>query len=638
MAFTDHCDIFVSVHENGVNKVVRHVLRQRPSLFNYATEQVANNPELWCAPIDPHPHVVARANPLFTIEDPLPIIGTDGTFGLNFVAQFTKLEVDFFPGNSVPLPPELNPLAGQRFAVRGQICAGIGCPPKGFFDEYRAVLEQQAERERAVAAQFPTYDRPVEGRANTGLMVPGKRVPARPTVKRPPVAIPTREMNCFCLDLYVVGHIESRTVGGKHVLAGRVDGLEIVDLKPVGLENSIECYAMSVIQLALVPKAKIAIQKMALGLANLATVTVGPTPISAAVPNNPAIEQDQTKVFINLTASPPPPPEPPGPPGPTPPTRNINWSSPFPPTVAGPSHLVVAAAEKGIEALWNEVRDNFKQEASDSVDLGPFTAGYEFGFHLAGGDLDLRNDGTIRIEELDIKVDKLKLSLGFDIPEICIGGFCLIPTPWGCAVEVPGFCVFEDDPDVELTLDLSGVFTSEITATARPNLRYGVETTRPAGMSDLDARDAGIPNAWGIFMKIEDMDFDLFDFSDMAGDILMNAATAAVNGLLPGPQWMKDIILAIIGSVVDVVRLILDIGDDIDEWLSDLLGVSLGLGDLILTLIGNYLLDGKPLAQIEDPFPAADYNGPLVPILLPIRNLSLTINDKELVVQGSVGD
>ena len=51
MAFTDNCDLFGSVHEDGVNRVIRHIMRQRPSLFNYATADVAGNPRLCCSKI-----------------------------------------------------------------------------------------------------------------------------------------------------------------------------------------------------------------------------------------------------------------------------------------------------------------------------------------------------------------------------------------------------------------------------------------------------------------------------------------------------------------------------------------------------------------------------------------------------------
>jgi hypothetical protein len=37
MAFTDRSEIYGAVHEEGINFLLRHVMRQRPSLFTYAT-------------------------------------------------------------------------------------------------------------------------------------------------------------------------------------------------------------------------------------------------------------------------------------------------------------------------------------------------------------------------------------------------------------------------------------------------------------------------------------------------------------------------------------------------------------------------------------------------------------------------
>ena len=128
MAFTDRSDIFVAVHENGINQVVRHVMRQRPSLFNYGTELVERNRKLLCSPIDAAPAVLAKGNPLISVQNALPIFGTDPLLGMNFVLQITKMEIDFAPGNVFALPPELNPLAKQRFALHGQVCGGLGCP------------------------------------------------------------------------------------------------------------------------------------------------------------------------------------------------------------------------------------------------------------------------------------------------------------------------------------------------------------------------------------------------------------------------------------------------------------------------------------------------------------------------------
>jgi hypothetical protein len=107
MGFTDNCDIFASFHEDGLNRIIDHVKRQRPSLFNYATTNVAENRELLCKAIEPHPIVSIRNNPLVTIVDPLPVPGTN--YGVNFAVQLVKLRIDFQPGDEFNLPPELNP-------------------------------------------------------------------------------------------------------------------------------------------------------------------------------------------------------------------------------------------------------------------------------------------------------------------------------------------------------------------------------------------------------------------------------------------------------------------------------------------------------------------------------------------------
>ena len=88
--------------------------------------------------------------------------------------------------------------------------------------------------------------------------------------------------------------------------------------------------------------------------------------------------------------------------------------------------------------LFDKVVEKFVLEKADSKDLGPFTAGYDVKIHLEGGNVDLRADNTVQVKELDLKWDRLNLSLGINIPEFCIPGFCLIPNPFGgCILEIP---------------------------------------------------------------------------------------------------------------------------------------------------------------------------------------------------------
>ncbi|HAX79768.1 MAG TPA: hypothetical protein DCY88_29010 [Cyanobacteria bacterium UBA11372] len=305
------------------------------------------------------------------------------------------------------------------------------------------------------------------------------------------------------------------------------------------------------------------------------------------------------------------------------------------------SHLTVAASERAFIELFKALRDNFKFSDADSADFGPFSAGYEVAFHLEGGTIDLRDDNTLQIRELDIKWDKLKVTIGINIPEVCVGGFCIIPIPFdGCLVEAPKICVFSDNPDISITLDLSELVTSEISLTASPVIKYKVDPARTAGMSDLEAKDKNISNKWQIFIDPVTVDIDVFDIADIVGDILEQALDNAIDGLLgPLPGWAKDLIKAILGPIIDLVRDILDLPDDIGEWLSDLLGVSLGLFNTIVNFVADYFASKYPLYELEDPYTIleADLNVPLIPVLIPIRDLDVRVNTDEMILEANVG-
>ena len=284
MAFTDHCDIFASFNEEGFNRIISHIKMQRPSLFNYATADVAENLELLCKAIKPHPIVVIRENPLVTIVDPLPIIGT--SYGVNFAIQLVELRVDFHPGDEFDLPPELNPpLEAQRLALKMKLCGGIGCPPKDIVDKYIPPPKDPAK---------PVEEKPYD--------------PDRPREDVPLIPLPARKLTCFCLDAYATGGVRIVTYNDKPYLEPFLDGVEIVDIEPDGLENNLECYIGLMLKLVVLPALRILLKHAPLNLTQGATdlfpqptnVNLSPMPTSSALPNNPAIENDLLKVFIKL--------------------------------------------------------------------------------------------------------------------------------------------------------------------------------------------------------------------------------------------------------------------------------------------------------------------------------------------------
>ena len=273
MAFTDNCDLFGAVHEDGVNRVIRHIMRQRPSLFNYASAGVAANRELWCSKVDYTDDVLKYGNPLFTIMPALPLLGADAPpVGIGFCAQLGKAQVDFHKGNTIALPAELNPpLAPQRFALSFHVCAGVECPSPKLVDR---------------------------------IPIPGAQDPAGAEAnqpKGPPIVLPGTT-NCYCFDVFVIGHVERQFVAGREALLAKVDAMDIVEIKPDVLEENIICYLKTAVNVVLREKLTFAVQTLMLSfpLFGLATVTLAPTP-NPPVPHNPAIEDDEVKVFINMT-------------------------------------------------------------------------------------------------------------------------------------------------------------------------------------------------------------------------------------------------------------------------------------------------------------------------------------------------
>jgi hypothetical protein len=277
MAFTDNCDLYAAFHEDGVNLTIRHIMRQRPSLFNYATADVASNRELWCEGVDFTADVTKYGNPIFTILDPLPVIGADSPpVSLSFNVQLTKAEIDFHPGN-INLPPQLAPpLKDQRFVFHFVICGGIGCPSIKDLEQIPVVFPKGGSGSIK------------ENRDNTKPPIPPVKVNGR--------------VECFCIEVFVMGHFERQFIVSQECLIGKVDGVEIVDIKPDGLESTLECYIRTAITLALKQKLAIPLATMFFSspILNMGTVTVFPTP-NPPVPNNPAVEDDQLKAFITIT-------------------------------------------------------------------------------------------------------------------------------------------------------------------------------------------------------------------------------------------------------------------------------------------------------------------------------------------------
>jgi hypothetical protein len=267
---------------------------------------------LFCRNIVPAQSVIDAENPIFTEQKPLPIMGSPLPIGLNFCLQLTDFEIDFHPGNVFDLPPELSPHQSQRVTLRIQACAGLDCPSPDVIDELLPAIERTIFEQQLAAGRITEGEkgRTVHGITTTTLAP----FPSRSNRDDEIIPLPTRELTCFCLELFTVGHFEWGSVPGSEQqwLKPRLDGIEIVDLQPTPMENTIECYLATTLRLGVLPNLMVPMEKLILDItASLAEegleigqqVILQPAAVPGDVPNNPAIEEDQIKVFINLNVT-----------------------------------------------------------------------------------------------------------------------------------------------------------------------------------------------------------------------------------------------------------------------------------------------------------------------------------------------
>lgn len=316
MALTDNCSVYAALHENGVNRLVDHLMYKRPSLFNYGTERMVEaahaaaedrrvQPSV-CDWIEYAPEVRAARwdNPLVTEQDPFPVLGTDGLVGLDYCFQVVEFEVDFAPDTL-----DIGIETGQ-FAAHVEVCAGLGCPSD---DEFDAVLSELDEVYAYLAEHGMTVDALT---ADEGLM----REFGLPVVPEP------ARMNCFCLDVSVIGSVDlvDRPSSPPPVEIPQsprftVRSIDVDDVHgdeftlPKGMQASIECYVHSFVQLGLLPALSRAVEsitaetlRMEVALFDLDLTDVRGRitfPESDDMVDNPELLGDEFRVCVDVDVS-----------------------------------------------------------------------------------------------------------------------------------------------------------------------------------------------------------------------------------------------------------------------------------------------------------------------------------------------
>ena len=302
------------------------------------------------------------------------------------------------------------------------------------------------------------------------------------------------------------------------------------------------------------------------------------------------------------------------------------------------SDILLAISEQTTQDIFSSMEKSFHVSNSKTQKFGLLTLGYSAGIKIENGKVAYNGDGTISIKEVDIVLDPFRFNVGIDLPTVTVGGQCLIKILGKCRLRLPKITVFGGDPDVSVSLDLTRLVRFEFSGRFKLETKHFINPAG-AGLTPWKAYELDALNEWQIFLSDpSEVDFDYFDLGGVLEDKLKSISQLLVDrafGFLPG--WAKSIVNKIIGGIAKFIERILDLPDDVLEWLSRMLGVSLGLSNFILEQVLKYLLDLAPIFSVSEPYAAMQPEAKvgsyrLVPVLLPIGDFQIQASATELTL------
>lgn len=301
----------IVLHENTLNTLIDGFRVQAPRIFNYATPDIfaaiikdiresTDGVGTLACDLGPIRANAARRRPLplnslFTPVQYLPIPGSQGLQGISYIFQVGRIAFDFHPNTAFRIPFQVaDQFTEQSLALRLSICMGIACLDKKYLDDF---LENIPPPRLPPDKDKPPKDKPKDE--------PPKDKPKdEPPRDGPPLdePFPFTNIDCFCLDVVAVGRLKRRPQSREHepneeYLCIELTGIEIVDIEPEGMENSLECLLYLVLNFGVLPRLRMMIADLRFGKVPLSVIM---SPVSDDLPNNPAVENDRLFVFLDL--------------------------------------------------------------------------------------------------------------------------------------------------------------------------------------------------------------------------------------------------------------------------------------------------------------------------------------------------
>ncbi|MEH6393957.1 hypothetical protein [Pseudoalteromonas sp.] len=283
------------------------------------------------------------------------------------------------------------------------------------------------------------------------------------------------------------------------------------------------------------------------------------------------------------------------------------------------SDIKIQVKEKLIDDIFQEQKKQVKIDESFPWSDGSFKVRGKVKAHLKEGEIRIVRAGTkshLEIKELDIVWEDVRFQFGIDIPTVTIGGGCVLRAFGRCRIRLPRKSFFKKSIDMRTPEIRLPKFRSEISMSAYPIINK-------------------TDSSYKVFLKPTRPDIDFVDIPDTVGDALDSFVDLIVDDILGFlPRWARGLIKRILGNLTKLVRRLLDLGDDIEEWLSRVLNTSLGLFDIVADLLLAFFGPKFELFELNDPYPILQGTETLKPVMLNIKdlNLKLDVPEKELIL------
>ncbi len=588
MTYTSNSDFYFAINENGINRVVDRAMRYVPSFFNYGSNYISTHPWMACNPIDADPSVTACGDPLITtINLPLP---PNIPLSLNplpltiylplpdFIVQLSEMQIDFYPGDVISLPGTLPALPSQQLAIHAKTFMGLSCP-------YRE-----------------------EG------------------------------LDCFSLDLFA--ELALKDPNTQQFLKMSITALDVVGIEPDGMRNILDCYMRYLANQALSFVSDLANHMVSTpqSIPNLnGTVSVQVSP--AAVTNNPAVEDDQLKLFMNLVSF--KLNEVVGPSGSTQPGSGLAPATSHSTRTrpgTGPSDLTIAISQDAFSKLFAAMLNggitiDIPAPAAPPAPPWPtppppngwgligdpnslFYAYYQVSASLQGGTITLQDDGKIQINDLVISWDTLKFTININLPTISFS----LPI-------LGSFTFFGNNPDISIPIDLSGDFSTQVSIEAEPAIFYG----------NGNPNIPNCPNRWQLYIVPQ---LPIFILPIELNAKLIKSINDGIKSFFKS-LGVPDIVVSAIMDALTAIDSIFGDLNKIAESIADMIQNDLGITQALDNFLYDYLTNQAPIFELPDPYNVSLTNQtthrPANNIPIPIAYLGVSLNSSEMVLEGDIG-